>query len=102
MQHRRTRDRIQSELDAAFATVQSARARHELGYDGAGVMARDCVRSTAASIRKMLLQAGLNEVDNGLVEAKLRALAEAARRIPGPELSPVDGHEQAQPNWRGR
>ena len=82
-QERRRLGGIYRELDAAFATVQAAKLRREVGYEDAQNVARECVARTAASINKQMLGAAFSQTEIGLVEARLRALIGAAARVPG-------------------
>ena len=83
-QERRKLGGIYSELDVAFATVQAAKLRRELGYEDAQNMARECVAATAGSIRRQISGAAFSPAEISLVEARLRALFGAAARVPGP------------------
>lgn len=94
-QEHRTRSGIYRELDAAFATVQAARLRHEPGSEDTRSLARECVVVTTASIKRQMLETALSPAESSLIEAKLRALIGAAARIPGPGAT---AHEHQPPN----
>jgi len=69
-------------MDAAFATVQSAMAQRAVGSREAGTVVAECVRKTATLVNAALAEGGRTEAEKRLLEAKLRALVEAAARIP--------------------
>lgn len=89
------RSSLETELDAAFATVQAARLRHELGYEDAYKMARDCVTAAFGSINRTLSKNPLSPAETHLIQAKLKALIGAAARIPAPPTAAED--EQGAP-----
>lgn len=93
---------IHSELDAAFARVQAARSMRELGHEDAQHMARECVASAEASINRRLLETPLSEGDSRLIQAKLKALVEAAGRIPGPNVDTGYNAQQTKPSRMAR
>lgn len=71
---------IKSELDEAFALVQSAKTSYK-GREDTRVLARNRVASATKNVRSALSAAHLGESETRLVEAKLAALADAASRI---------------------
>jgi hypothetical protein len=73
---------LKSEMDTAFATVQSAIAQHAVGDNDASIRAGECVTRIAALVHEAIGETGRSETDKRLLEAKLRALTEAASRIP--------------------
>lgn len=74
---------LNAELDAAFATVQSAIEQHSLGAATARTTARDCLTRTAAMVNAAVADPARSEAEKRLLQAKLRALIGAASRIPG-------------------
>ena|SRR5581483_10990968 len=95
-QERRRLGGIYNELDTAFATVQAAKMRREVGYEDARNVARECVVATAASVNKKMLAAAFSPAEIGLIEARLRALIGAAVRIPGPGASALEERQPAK------
>lgn len=75
-------DDLKSEMDTAFAMIQSAIGQHAFGDREATVMAAECVKRIAARVREALADPKRGDAEKHLLEAKLRALMEAAGRIP--------------------
>lgn len=73
---------IKCELDAAFATVQSAMTGRNSGGEEAVQQARRCVLQTTRDVRNAVVEGHLSESEVRLLEAKLSALNEASRRMP--------------------
>lgn len=82
---------IYSELDTAFATVQAAKLRRELGCEDAQDIARNCVTATAASVHRQMLGDAFSPAEIGLIEARLRALTGAAARVSPPKAAALPG-----------
>jgi hypothetical protein len=72
---------LKSEMDAAFAAVQQATA-HSPYREGARTLALDHVTKIAAMVKIALEEQDRSEGEKRLLQAKLRALMEAAQRIP--------------------
>lgn len=72
---------LNSELDAAFATVQSAIEQHARGQKNADRIARECVTKMAGMVNTALADENRSESEKRLLDAKLRALIGAAARI---------------------
>jgi hypothetical protein len=73
---------ISSELDAAFAMVQSATTQQSSGQNNSRKLALDYVKKTEGRVNEALADASRGEAEKRLLEAKLRALIGAAARIP--------------------
>jgi hypothetical protein len=73
---------LKSELDAAFAAVQLAMVPGKWGKDEARTLAFEQVTKIAAMVKVALAEQDRGEADKRLLQAKLRALMEAAGRIP--------------------
>ncbi len=69
-------------MDAAFATVQSALAQRAVGRGDEGKIVAECVQRTVALVNAALAEGNRSEAEKRLLAAKLRALIEAAARIP--------------------
>jgi hypothetical protein len=77
---------LKPELDAAFAAVQLATSAKKGKYEKEQErsLAFDQVRKVAAMVKVALAEQDRSEADKRLLQAKLRALLEAAGRIPAP------------------
>jgi hypothetical protein len=75
---------LKPELDAAFAAVQLAASAGRYGKEQERSLALDQVRKVAAMVKIALAEEDRSEADKRLLQAKLRALMEAAGRIPAP------------------
>jgi hypothetical protein len=77
---------LKPELDAAFAAVQLATGANKgkYGKEQERSLAFDQVRKVAAMVKLALAEQDRSEADKRLLQAKLRALMEAAGRIPAP------------------
>jgi hypothetical protein len=95
---RRRPGSIAGELDTAFATVQAARLRHELGYEDAQSVARECVSATAERLNRSLLKNPVSPVESHLIQARLKALIGAAARIPGPAATAENEQQPRKPD----
>jgi hypothetical protein len=73
---------LKPELDAAFAAVQLATAQNKYGREQARTLALNQVTKIAAMVKVALAEQDRGEAEKRLLEAKLRALMEAAQRIP--------------------
>jgi len=75
---------LKPELDAAFAAVQLAAGEGKHGKEPERTLALEQVSKVAAMVKLALAEQDRSEADKRLLEAKLRALMEAAGRIPAP------------------
>lgn len=73
---------LKAEMDAAFAAVQRAMVPGRYGKDEARTLAFQQVTKLAALVRIALAELDRGEADKRLLQAKMRALMEAAGRIP--------------------
>jgi hypothetical protein len=73
---------LKPELDAAFAAVQLAAGEGRRGNEQERALALDQVRKVSAMVKIALEEPDRSEADKHLLRAKLRALMEAAGRIP--------------------
>jgi hypothetical protein len=73
---------LKPELDAAFAAVQLAAGEGKYGSEQERSLALEQVSKVAAMVKLALTEADRSEADKRLLQAKLRALMEAAGRIP--------------------
>jgi hypothetical protein len=73
---------LKPELDAAFAAVQLVAGEGKHGTAQERALAFDQVNKVAAMVKVALTEEDRSEADKRLLQAKLRALMEAAGRIP--------------------
>lgn len=74
---------LKPELDAAFAAVQLAAGEGKHRTEQERALALEQVGKVAAMVKIALTEQDRSEADKRLLQAKLRALIEAAGRIPG-------------------
>lgn len=74
---------LKPELDAAFAAVQLAAGEGNQGKQRERELALDQVSKVTAMVKIALTEPNRSEAEKRLLEAKLRALREAAGRISG-------------------
>jgi hypothetical protein len=72
---------LKPELDAAFAAVQSAAGEGNQGKQRERALALEQVSKVTAMVKIALTEPHRSEAEKRLLEAKLRALREAAGRI---------------------
>jgi hypothetical protein len=75
---------LKPELDAAFAAVQAAAGEGKPGTEQERALALDWVRKVEAMVKIAMTEQDRSEADKRLLQAKLRALLQAAARIPPP------------------